>query len=100
MRESVYMCSLVLLTGRRGKTGNTASDMWIDKYGVVWSHPDVEPTEEDMEAEREIDLEWACRARTPPRRRKARKTIPGASVPIVKIMKDSSGRIIGCVNID
>ena len=96
------MCSLVLLTGRRGKTGNTASDMWIDKYGVVWSHPDVEPTEEDMEAEHEMEVELACRARTPPRRHKARKTIPGqaASVPIVKVMKDSSGSIIGCANID
>ena len=75
---------------------------WVDKYGVVWSRPDSEPTVEDLEAEREMDVEWRCRARTPPRRRKARKTIPGqaASVPIVEVMKDSSGRIIGCANID
>ena len=74
--------------------------MWIDKYGVVWSHPDVEPTEEDMEAEHEMEVELACRARTPPRRRKARKTNLGrsASGPRATIMKDSSGRIVGCVN--
>ena len=37
---------------------------WTDEDGVVWSHPDVEPTEEDIEAEREIEIELACRART------------------------------------
>ena len=73
---------------------------WVDKYGIVWSRPDSEPTEEDLEAEREMDIEWSCRARTPPRRRKARKTNLGrsASGPRATIMKDSSGRIVGCVN--
>ena len=69
---------------------------WIDESNFVWSHPDEEPTEGDIEAEREIEVKSACHAGTPPRRRKVR--IPGqsASVPIATIMKNSSGRIIGC----
>eukprot|EP00315_Gephyrocapsa_oceanica_P000629 CAMPEP_0185318614 /NCGR_PEP_ID=MMETSP1363-20130426/50029_1 /TAXON_ID=38817 /ORGANISM="Gephyrocapsa oceanica, Strain RCC1303" /LENGTH=107 /DNA_ID=CAMNT_0027916919 /DNA_START=236 /DNA_END=556 /DNA_ORIENTATION=+ len=69
-----------------------------DQYGFVWSQPDSEPTEEDLEAEREIEIEFACRAQTPPRRRCLGRTIAAPPGPIVTIMLDSSGRVIGCAD--
>ena len=70
---------------------------WTDGYGITWSRPDVEPTEEELEVERELEIERTCRALTPPRRH-GRK-IPGRSGPIITIMKSTSGRIIGCANL-
>ena len=44
---------------------------------------------EELEVERELEIERTCRALTPPRRH-GRK-IPGRSGPIITIMKSTSG---------